>query len=65
MNKKPLPPPEVIEQTIKELRESRYRFDALNIQLDELIAMVETDIRNSPITQYRKNRAKRVISQSD
>ncbi|HEY9704957.1 MAG TPA: hypothetical protein V6C58_21135 [Allocoleopsis sp.] len=62
MNKKPLPPPEVIEQTIKELREVCYRFDALNIQLDELIAMVETDIRNSPLTQYRKNRAKRFIS---
>jgi hypothetical protein len=62
MNKKPLPPPEVIAQTVRELREVCYGFDALNIQLDKLIAMVETDIRNSPLTQYRKNRAKHFTS---
>ena len=35
------------------MREVCRQFDHLNLSLDELIAQIELDIRNSPLTAYR------------
>ncbi|MEG3846768.1 hypothetical protein QT971_06005 [Microcoleus sp. herbarium19] len=55
-----LPNPEVIQKTVRNLRSVCQRLDALTLSLDELIAMVEADIRNSPINVYRRENAKRL-----
>jgi len=61
MSEKPkLPNPEVIQKTVRNLRGVCQRLDALTLSLDELIAMVEADIRNSPINVYRREKAKRL-----
>jgi imidazoleglycerol phosphate dehydratase HisB len=61
MNETPKPPdPEVIQKTVRNLRGVCQRLDALTLSLDELIAMVEVDIRNSPINVYRRENAKRL-----
>ena len=52
------PDPVAFERMALRLRENCREWDALNLQLDELIAKVEADIRRSPLTQYRLNRAK-------
>ncbi|MEG4438546.1 hypothetical protein QUA72_20795 [Microcoleus sp. M2_B4] len=36
------------------------RLEALTLSLDELTAMVEADIRNSPINVHRRENAKRL-----
>ena len=54
MRQKPsLPNPEKVQQTVTKMREVCRQFDNLNLALDELIAQVELDIRNSPLTAYR------------
>jgi hypothetical protein len=55
-----LPNPEVIQKTVRNLRGVCQRLDALTLSLDELIAMVEADIRNSPINVHRRENAKRL-----
>jgi hypothetical protein len=61
MSEKPkLPEPEIIEKTVRNLRGVCLRLDALTLSLDELIAMVEADIRNSPINVHRRENAKRL-----
>lgn len=55
-----LPEPEVIQKTVRNLRGVCKRLDALTLSLDELIAMVEADIRNSPINVHRRENAKRL-----
>ncbi|MFM9265322.1 hypothetical protein [Tychonema sp. BBK16] len=55
-----LPEPEIIEKTVRNLRGVCLRLDALTLSLDELIAMVEADIRNSPINVHRRENAKRL-----
>lgn len=61
MSEKPkLPDPEIIEKTVRNLRGVCLRLDALTLSLDELIAMVEADIRNSPINVHRRENAKRL-----
>lgn len=59
-----MPNPEAFQRAAQRLNEACYQLDALNIQLDELIAQVEADIRRSPLTQYRLRKAKQ-ISTSD
>ena len=54
------PKPEAFQRAAKRLNEACYQLDALNIQLDELIARVEADIRRSPLTQYRLKKAKQI-----
>lgn len=61
MSEKPkLPNPEVIQKTVRNLRGVCQRLDALTLSLDELIAMVEADIRNSPINVHRREKAKQL-----
>lgn len=56
--KSKLPEPEIIEKTVRNLRGVCLRLDALTLSLDELIAMVEADIRNSPINIHLRQNAK-------
>ncbi|MCL1474967.1 hypothetical protein [Argonema antarcticum] len=60
----PLPNPEKVKQTVARMRETCRQFDNLNLALDELIAQVEADIRNSPLTAYRLGRVK-AVTKSD
>ncbi|NES85083.1 MAG: hypothetical protein F6K10_28770 [Moorea sp. SIO2B7] len=54
MTKQPsLPNPEKVHQTVIKMREVCRQFYHLNLALDELIAQIELDIRNSPLTAYR------------
>lgn len=53
-----LPDPEKVKKTVAMLRESNHQLEAVALEIDELIAMVETDIRNSPINVHRRERAK-------
>ena len=59
---KRIPNPERFQRAAKRLRETCRELDALNLQLDELIAKVEADIRRSPLTQYRLKRAKQLTN---
>ncbi len=54
----PLPNPEKVKQTVAKMREVCRQFDTLNFALDELIAQIEADIRNSPLTAYRLGNVK-------
>jgi hypothetical protein len=53
-----LPDPEKVKQTVAQMHEVCRQFDSLNFTLDELIARIEVDIRNSPLTAYRLGRIK-------
>jgi hypothetical protein len=53
-----LPDPEKVKQTVAKMREVCRQFDSLNFTLDELIAQIEVDIRNSSLTAYRLGRIK-------
>lgn len=53
MNKQPLPDPEIIKKTVRELKALGRQFDLLNFQLEELTAYVDAEIRKSPLTAYR------------
>lgn len=57
---KQIPDPEKVKQTVAMLRDSNRMLEAWTQTLDELIAMVEADIRNSPINVYRRENAKRL-----
>ncbi|PSB00535.1 hypothetical protein [Merismopedia glauca] len=59
-----LPNPEKVQQTVTRMREVCRQFDNLNLVLDELIAQVELDIRNSPLTAYRLGKIKSVTNSS-
>lgn len=47
---------------VAQLRKLVKRMDANILDLDELIARLEADIRNSPLTAYRLGKAKRIIT---
>ncbi|MCW6053011.1 hypothetical protein K4039_23795 [Lyngbya sp. CCAP 1446/10] len=55
-----LPAREVIQKTMRNFLSVYQRLDDLILSLDELIAMVEADIRNSPINVHRRENAKRL-----
>lgn len=55
-----VPDSEVIEKTVNNFRSVSQRLDALTLNLDELIAMVEADIRKSPINIYRREKGTRL-----
>lgn len=61
MSEKPkLPAREVIQKTMRNFLSVCQRLDDLILSLDELIAMVEADIGNSPINVHRRENAKRL-----
>jgi hypothetical protein len=47
-----LPDSQKAQKTVLELEDVCHQFDALNFKLDELIAQVEVEIRNNPLTIY-------------
>jgi hypothetical protein len=53
MHKQPIPDPEKVKKTVRELKVLCRQFDLLNFQLDELTAYVDAEIRKSPLTAYR------------
>ncbi len=53
MNNKPIPDPEKVKKTVRELKALCRQFDLLNFQLEELTAYVDAEIRKSPLTAYR------------
>lgn len=65
MNQPRIPDPETRRRSIENMREVCRQFDALNLLLDEAIALAEADIRNSPLNAYRLRKAKLgVVSES-
>ena len=65
MNQPRIPDPETRRRSIEKMREVCRQFDALNLLLDEAIALLEADIRNSPLNVYRLKKAKLgVVSES-
>jgi uncharacterized protein (UPF0210 family) len=55
-----LPDPEKVKKTVAMLRDSNHQLEAVALEIEELIAMVEVEIRNSPINVYRREKAKRL-----
>ncbi len=63
MNDQPrIPDPETRRLWIERMSEICRQYDALNLILDEAIALVETDIRNSPLNTYRLEKAKLTVA---
>ena len=60
MTQQLLPDPQKVQKTVRELREVCRQFDALNYTLDELIAQVEAEIRNSPLTIHRLRKSSQI-----
>ncbi len=58
MNQPRIPDPETRRRSIERMQEVCRQFDALNLILDEAIALAEADIRNSPLNAYRLRKAK-------
>lgn len=58
MNQPKIPDPETRRRSVERLREVCRQFDALNLLLDEAIALAEADIRNSPLNAYRLGKIK-------
>lgn len=50
---KKLPDLEKVKRTVERLRASNQELEAVTLALDELIAIVEADIRHSPLMAYR------------
>jgi hypothetical protein len=48
-----IPDAQTRAQNVARMREANLRLDALNLQLDHLIAMVETENRKNPVTLHR------------
>jgi low affinity Fe/Cu permease len=53
-----LPDPKKVQKTVVELQEVCRQFDALNFTLDELIAQVDAEIQNSPLTIYHLKKSR-------
>jgi hypothetical protein len=60
---KKLPDPEKVKRTVERLRASNQQLEAITLALDELIALVEADIRHSPLTAYRIGKYECIPSQ--
>ena len=62
-NQPKIPDAETRRRSVAKLRKLVKRMDAGILQLDELNARLEADIRKSPLTAYRLGKAKRLASQ--
>lgn len=56
-----IPDPETRARTVARLREACQMLDALNLFLDDALAQVEAENRQSPLYVYRLHRAKRLL----
>ena len=59
------PNPEKVRQTVTEMREVCRQFDSVNLALDELMAKLELDIRNSTLTAYRLGKKSSAVKSID
>jgi hypothetical protein len=57
-----LPDPQKVQKTVVKLQEVCKQFDALNLTLDELIAQVDAEIQNSPLTIYHLKKSRETQS---
>jgi len=63
MNDQPrIPDSETRRLWIERMQEICRQYDALNLILDEAIALAEADIRNSPLNKYRLGKAKLIVA---
>ncbi len=62
MNQPRIPDPETRRRSIERMQEVCRQFDALNLILDEAIALAEADIRKSPVNAYRLRKAKQGVA---
>jgi hypothetical protein len=53
-----LPDPKKTQKTVVKLQEVCRQFDSLNLTLDELIAQVDVEIQNSPLTIYHLKKSR-------
>jgi hypothetical protein len=53
-----LPNPQKIQKTVVKLQEVYQQFDSLNFTLDELIAQIDGEIQNSPLTIYHLKKSR-------
>lgn len=58
MNNPVLPDPQKVQKTVVKLQEVCGKFDELNFKLDELIAQIEAEIQNSPLTIYHLKKSR-------
>ncbi len=65
MNKQPIPDPEIVRKTVRELKALCRQFDLLNFQLEELTAYVDAEIRKSPLTAYRLGKTPQQMTDRD
>ena len=62
MNNQPkIPDAETRNRSVARMRKLVKRWDALILDLDELNARLEADIRNSPLTAYRLGKSKWLV----
>jgi hypothetical protein len=57
-----LPNPQKIQRTVVKLKETCKQFDTLNFTLDELIAQIDAEIQNSPLTIYHLKKSREAQS---
>jgi hypothetical protein len=57
-----LPSPQKIQKTVVKLQEVCQQFDTLNFTLDELIAQIDAEIQNSPLTVYHLKKSRETQS---
>ncbi len=62
MNSPVLPDPQKVQKTVVKLQEVCSQFDALNFKLDELIAQIDAEIQNSPLTIYHLKKSREAKS---
>ena len=55
-----IPDPQIVKKTVAMLGETNRMLEAWTRTVDELIAMLEADIRNSPINVHWRENAKRL-----
>jgi hypothetical protein len=55
-----LPDPQKVQKTVVNLQAVCKQFDALNLTLDELIAQVDAEIQNSPLTIYHLKKSREI-----
>jgi hypothetical protein len=56
------PDPQKIQKTVVDLQEVCRQFDALNFTLDTLIANLNSEIQNSPLTIYYLRKSREIQS---
>jgi hypothetical protein len=62
MNNKKIPDLETRNRSVSRLKEACLMLDALNMTLDEAIAIFEADIRNNSINRRRRQEAERLFA---